>query len=277
MRSTVKIMNNFGELLKKDCQISYEYEDEHLVSTLRCTSLSYSLREEPNSSDFKNKNRWLFSEDDEAGKIKVINFDRVPDMCCCSGTNTCDAFFYDFNGKSRSYLIEFKNCSRDVLHKKYLNLKSDDCILRKITESAVLIENELEFDGKYTSSELVSDTHIIIVYNGKNNMPARCIPFESVKKKRSDGIETPRKPERVSFKKSVEDNVDRIGAEIVKTGFSVCFKDDFPVPGKPDFEKVKGTGKVRNYTLFTNTDFTELVRKDFFADWDWGAYSEFFS
>jgi len=59
-------------------------------------------------------------------------------------------------------------------------------------------------------------------------------------------------------------------------GFSGCIKDDFPIPGKPDFKKEKGTGKVRNYTLFTSRDFIELMSKDFFTDWDWGDYSEFF-
>ena len=78
----VKIMNNFGELLKKDSQISHEYEDEALVSSLRCTSMSYSLKEEQNSSEFKNKNQWLFNEDDEAQSFvfKDINEVEVPEV-----------------------------------------------------------------------------------------------------------------------------------------------------------------------------------------------------
>lgn len=285
MRNMVKIMNNFGELLRKDSQISHEYEDEALVSSLRCTSMSYSLKEEQNSSEFKNKNQWLFNEDDEAGKIKVISFDRVPELCCCSGVHTCDAFFYDYKGKSKSYLIEFKNCQKNTLHNKFLDLKSDDCIIEKIADSGKLIKNELDFDGKYSASELVSNTHIIIVYNGKNDMPTGHISLGKTYTNNKNGNNpgknkdkecNAKRPANLKFTRNDIDFADNIGRKIKELGFSGCIKDDFPIPGKPDFKKEKGTGKVRNYTLFTSRDFIELMSKDFFTDWEWGDYSEFF-
>ena len=71
MRNMVKTMNNFNELLKQDSETVHEYDDERLVSTLRYTSLSHSLREEPNSEDFKNDNQWLFKENDGSGNISL--------------------------------------------------------------------------------------------------------------------------------------------------------------------------------------------------------------
>lgn len=277
MRNMVKTMNNFIELLKKDEEAEHEFADENLVSSLYCTSLSHPLREEPNSPDFKTENQWLFRENDDSGSIKVINFDRIPEMCRCFGVNTCDALFYDFNGNKKSYLIEFKNCSKNVLYKKYLNIKSDDCILKKIQDSKNLICTEINFEGTYNSSELVANTHIMIIYSGKNSMPAKRIPLSGVSRKKSDNNENKRKPANINFKKSVDEVTDRIGKEINKIGFSVCNEDDFPVPGIPDFVKIKGKGSIRNYTLFTDTDFRKVIEKEFFVNWDWGDYSEFFN
>lgn len=265
-------MNNFSELLKNDATSDYEYEDEKLVSTIRYTSLSHSLREEPNSEDFKKDNQWLFNENDESGKIKVINFDRIPEICGCSGVNTCDAFFYDFSGNSKSYLIEFKNCSRDVLQRKYLKTDSDDSILKKVKGSKEIICSKLNFEGKYTSSELISNTHVVIVYNGKKIVPTRNIPLNSILKQKSSR----QKPANVNFRKSEEETTDKTGIEIKKAGFSECCKNDFPVPGKPEFVKNKGKGSVRNYTLFSDTDFREVIEKQFFSNWEWGEYSVFF-
>ena len=64
MRNMVKTMNDFSELLKQDSETVHEYDDERLVSTLRYTSLSHSLREEPNSEDFKNDKYVVISEND---------------------------------------------------------------------------------------------------------------------------------------------------------------------------------------------------------------------
>lgn len=205
MRNMVKTMNDFSELLKQDSETVHEYDDERLVSTLRYTSLSHSLREEPNSEDFKNDNQWLFKENDEFGNIRVINFDRIPEMCNCSGVNTCDAFFYDYNGTSRSYLIEFKNCSRDELQRKYLKTDSSDSILKKVIGSRNILCSELNFEGKYTSSDLISNTHVIIVYNGKKTVPLRKIPLSSISKQKSDG----RRPANVNFRKSYITNLVR--------------------------------------------------------------------
>ena len=272
MRNMVKTMNDFSELLKQDSETVHEYDDERLVSTLRYTSLSHSLREEPNSEDFKNDNQWLFKENDEFGNIRVINFDRIPEMCNCSGVNTCDAFFYDYNGTSRSYLIEFKNCSRDELQRKYLKTDSSDSILKKVIGSRNILCSELNFEGKYTSSDLISNTHVIIVYNGKKTVPSRKIPLSSISKQKSDG----RRPANVNFRKSEEEITDKTGIEIKKAGFSECYKNDFPVPGKPEFVKNKCKGSVRNYTLFSDTDFREVIEEQFFSNWDWGEYSDYF-
>ena len=50
------------------------------------------------------------------------------------------------------------NCRKNKRFKKYYNFSSF-------------------FDGKYTGSNLIANTHIVIVYNGKNNVPSRNIPL----------------------------------------------------------------------------------------------------
>ena len=47
------------------------------------------------------------------------------------------------------------------------------------------------------------------------------------------------------------------------------------MPGEPDFIKSKGAGKTRNYTLFSASDFKELIDKGYFGRWNWGAYATY--
>ena len=267
-------MIEFKELLEQDSQTEHEFPDEKLVSTLRLTSLSHSLREEGNSEEFKDQNNWLFSADDPNGSIPTINFDILKDLCLSDGLKSCDAFFYDFHGNSKSLLLEFKNCNKSELVSKFLN-GSDDGILLKIRDSKNILTAQIKFDGKYSNDDLVSNTHIIIVYGGKNNVVSKSIVPSAVSKYKRSERGKPNKPTALSFNKQKSENNDRFGIKIKDFGFSQCLKEDFPVPGEPDFRKEKSSGKIRNYTLFSSFDFKGLIEKGFFNNWDWGEYAAY--
>lgn len=262
-------------LLKSDCESKFEYADERLISNLYYTSLSHSLREEKNSENFREKNKWLFDSEDIGKSIPTINFDALPKLCSCEDMSSCDAFFYDYSGSKKSLLIEFKNCDKDTLQSKYIELNSDDSIIKKIIASKNLIISKIEFDGKYTGADLVSNTHIIIVYNGKNNMPSKNFSLSHVPKVKKSEKGKSTRATTILFTKSVNEENNRFGLEIKKIGFSHCISTDFPVPGKPDFAKSKGIGKTRNYTLFSAFDLKEMIDKGYFNDWDWGDYATY--
>ncbi len=275
MKNMVNTMIKFCYLLKADYESEFEYADERLISNLYYTSLSYSLREEKNSEVFKEKNKWLFNSEDIDGSISTINFDVLSKLCGCEAMSSCDAFFYDYNGNRKSLLIEFKNCDKATLQNKYFKLTSNDSIMVKIKDSKNLISSQLYFEGKYTGIDLVSNTHIIIVYIGKNNMPSKNISLSYNPKVRRSERGKPTRASSMSFTKSVNEEKDRFGLEIKKIGFSQCTSSDFPVRGEPDFIKSKGIGKIRNYTLFSAFDFKKLIDIGYFNEWDWGDYATY--
>lgn len=275
MKNMVNTMNKFCDLLKDDYESEFEYADERLISNLYYTSLSYSLREEKNSEFFKENNKWLFNSENFGGSIPTVNFDVLPKLCGCEDISSCDAFFYDYSGNRKSLLIEFKNCDRAKLQDKFIKLTSNDSIIVKIKDSKNLIISQLDFDGQYTGTDLVSNTHIIIVYNGKNNVPLKNISLSYNSKVRRSERGKPTRALSMSFTKSVDEEKDRFGLEIKKIGFSQCTSSDFPVPGEPDFIKSKGIGKIRNYTLFSASDFKKLIDTKYFSEWDWGDYATY--
>lgn len=275
MKNMVNTMIKFSDLLKADYEREFEYADERLISNLYYTSLSYSLREEKNSEVFKEKNKWLFNSEDINGRISTINFDVLPKLCGCEAMSSCDAFFYDYNGNRKSLLIEFKNCDKATLQNKYFKSTSNDSIIRKIKDSKNLISSQLYFEGKYTGIDLVLNTHIIIVYGGKNNIPSKNITPSYIPKVKRSEKGKPTRASSMLLTKSVNEENDRFGLEIKKIGFSKCISSDFPVPGEPDFIKSKGIGKTRNYTFYSASDFKQLIDKGYFSGWDWGDYATY--
>lgn len=271
----VNTMIKFSDLLKADYEREFAYADEQLISNLYYTSLSYSLREEKNSEVFKEKNKWLFNSKDIDGSISTINFDVLPKLCGCEAMSSCDAFFYDYSGNRKSLLIEFKNCDKATLQNKYFKSTSNDSIIGKIKDSKNLISSQLYFEGKYTGIDLVLNTHIIIVYGGKNNIPSKNITPSYIPKVKRSEKGKPTRASSMSLTKSINEENDRFGLEIKEIGFSQCTSSDFPVSGEPDFIKSKGIGKIRNYTLFSAFDFKQLIDKEYFSGWDWGDYTTY--
>lgn len=267
------MMIEFKELLERDRKTEHEFPDEKLVSNLRLTSLSHPLREERNSEEFKEQNKWLFSIDDTDGKIPTISFDVLKEYCNIDGKESCDAFFYYFGGEKLSLLIEFKNTSRDKIEKEFLNISHKDCIIDKIKDSSEIITSTLKFEGRHTGIELISNTHIVIVYNGKKNIPTKRVRTPQFGKAEKDKKGKQNKALR-SEKKFLEEN-DRFGKEVTALKFSHCDENYFPIPAKLNSIKTKGIGKIRYYTLFSSHDFTDLVKAGFFSKWDWGEYSSY--
>lgn len=227
------------------------------------------------------QNSWLSNECEKLKDISVINFDILPKLCNCDNLTSCDGMLYDFNAKKFSLLIEFKNCDRKTLD-KYLNITSNDSILTKLKDSKNLIVSKLEFQGKFTGQALIENTHIVVVYNGKNNKPIENTKMGYTPKQKVSHNKNGKQNRAIRLDINTKDKDSKFGLEVKKLGYVSCLENDFPVPAKPQSEKLKGVGKVRNFSIFSAQDFKKLVEFEsqndgciYLQDWDWGEYFEY--
>lgn len=273
-------MNNFKELLEKDIQANFEYPDEKLISNLYYVSLSHSLKQVnamndiSTQSEWISQNNWLSDECEQLKSTPIINFDALPHLCGCDNLSSCDGFFYDYNDKKFSLLVELKNCDRKTLD-KYLSTTSGDSILIKLKHSKNLILSSLEFQGKYSGESLIEHTHVIVVYNGKNTKPVANSKMGYVSKQKVSRGANGKQNRANSLSFIFNDKDSKFGIEVKKLGYVSCCEDNFPVPAKPPVEKLKGVGKVRNFSIFSAQDFKKLVSFNYFQNWDWGNYSKY--
>lgn len=272
------------ELLEKDFG---EYEDEKLISNIYYTSLRTSIREietlkKTNPEEAKilsEKNDWLFNETNKSKQISAINFDLLPKLLNISGASSPDALIINYKDNEFSYLIEFKDCDKRTLLNKYLNLKSADCILKKFKDARKFILKNICIND-ITIDDFVSLTHVIVVYNGKNNLLS---PFSMNKTKKSSPTKNSKGKQtescHVDFTHDASQNYieERLGNEIIELDFALCKEDYFPIPGELKSRKMKPVGKVKNYSIFGKNDFAKIIDEyNFFDNCDWGTYTKFF-
>jgi hypothetical protein len=273
-------MNNFQTLLEKDTQTNFKYPDERLISNLYYVSLSHSFRQIDSLADtftqaeWIAQNSWLSDGCKELETIPIINFDVLPMLCGCDNLTSCDGFMYDFTARKFSLLIEFKNCDRKTLD-KYLSTTSSDSILSKLKDSKRLIVSELKFQGKFTGDTLISNTHVVVVYNGKNNKAIENTPMGYIPKQRVSHNKNGKQNRAVRLSVNTKDRDSKFGIEVKKLGYVSCLENDFPVPAKPPTEKLKGVDKVRPFSIFSAQDFKNLVNSEYFQSWNWGEYSQY--
>lgn len=280
-------MNNFQELLKMDTQTNFEYPDEQLISNLYYVSLSYSLRQINSITDISTKNdwitqnNWLSNECENLKNIPIVNFDKLPKLCNCDNLTSCDGLLYDFNAKKFSLLIEFKNCDRKNLD-KYLDIMSKDSILTKLKDSKNLIVSNLEFQGKFSGELLIKNTHIVVVYNGKNNKPVNNTNLKHILKQQVSHNSKGKQNRAINLNTHTKNKDSKFSLEVKKLGYTSCLENDFSVPAKPQAEKLKGVGKIRYFSIFSAQDFKKLVELKsqnddcvYLQDWDWGEYCEY--
>lgn len=272
------------ELLEKDFG---EYEDEKLISNIYYTSLRTSLREiealkekEPKVAEsLIENNDWLFNETSKSKQISAINFDLLPKLLNISGASSPDALIINYKENEFNYLIEFKDCDKSTLIEKYLNFKSSDCIFKKFKDARKFILKSMCIND-ISVDDFVSLTHVVVVYNGKNNLLSH-FPMKKTKKsssiRNSSGKQM--KMSNVDFAHNTSQNFveESFGDEIIKLNFALCKENYFPIPGELKSRKMKPAGKVKNYSIFGKNDFAKIIDEyNFFDNCDWGTYTKFF-
>lgn len=272
------------ELLEKD---SGEYEDEKLISNIYYTSLRTSIREietlkKRNPEEAKilsEKNDWLFNETKKSKQISAINFDILPGLLNISGASSPDALIINYKENEFHYLIEFKDCDKSTLINKYLSFESSDCILKKFKDARKFILKGMCIND-ISVDDFVSLTHVVVVYNGKNNILSN---FSMKKTKKTSPIRNSKgkqtKPCYVDFTRDARQNYveERFGNEIIELNFALCQENYFPIPGELKSRKMKPVGKVKNYSIFGKNDFAKIIDEyNFFDNCDWGTYTKFF-
>lgn len=257
MNSLNKNMENVLELVKNQNVEKLSFPDEAYFSNMTFASNPFCLRalanmREDEREKKQKENGWICEETD---KIRVLLMDQIVDRID-SNRRSMDAFMYHFHkGDSLNYLIEFKKEDKGALLKK-LDDGSEGSIYEKANDCKLLICNEIIFGGVAEAEELISKTHIVLVYCGKNNVAS---------------FNTPRVPRGKDYRqKKINTITTQFGEKVGNLGYAECSEDEFPVPGMIKAKKEKGKEKVRKYSVFSDTDMAEIIHKGFFDNWDWG-------
>ena len=266
----------------------YKFDDEKLASSLYLTSFSTSQNEiakiretNPAKADSLDEdNDWLFGTIGKSKTIPAIKFDKLPCLCNSIGIQSADALLLDYRKEHLNFLIEFKNCAKKTLEQRYLNPKQSDCILQKFNDAKKLITKKLSFSDYDNGDCFISKTHIISVYNGKNDSLSR-FPQNKIGKSNvsRDNNGKQNRASNVSFTNMNIGNPieERFCEEINKLNFAKCKKEYFPIPGEPKFKRNKAYGKIRDCSFFSAEDFIQLIEEhNFFDEFDYGEYQLYF-
>lgn len=266
----------------------YNFDDEKLASNLYLTSFSTSQNEiakirktNPDEADRRDKdNDWILGEIRKSKNIPAIKFEKLPSLCNSERIQSPDALLLDYREECLNFLIEFKKCSKQTLQQHYLNPKDKDYIFSKFSDAKKMITQKLSVSGYDNGDCFISKTHIIIVYSGKNDVltsfPLSKTSKDSVSK---DDKGKQNRASKVTFTdRNIGNPVEeRFCNEIDKLKFAKCKKEDFPIPGEPKFERIKGYGKIRVCSFFSADDFIKLIEEyKFFDKFDYGEYKSYF-
>lgn len=267
------------DFLEIESHCTPSHEDEVIASNLHYVSFPHSLGiisgvPDKNQRDEMHKqNDWLYSVIPEAPNVHVINFDRIkeyiPDY---RQLKSCDAYFYN-SDLGKCFLIEFKATTKDKLL-KMLDLKTDnaDALIKKVAHSKTILENVC-FNVNGTPDSLVSRTHVVIVYDGKNTEASSLVVRDLLPQKKKH--ESSGKQKRASFqgrpsRKEIDQPTKRFAEYIQQNiGFCSVTKKDFPGSAYPD-------DSPRYASFMTARDFSKAVCT-LFVDWDWGDYFPYFT
>lgn len=281
--STDKI--NVLEKIVEERNCKKEYLDENIFSNLYFSSLSTSLRalngyKLDKRCEEEEKNRWLLSKSAKIKDINVINFDNVT-RCLDNGRASCDIMFYNFSiGEENEYhfLGEVKNIGKQEML-KFIKSETDDGIYKKVKDCVQNIRTCLLFGGLQEGDDIIKNMHLFLVYCGKNTaatfdspkMPGKTHAEKSPKGKQSSATRGYRK---YLYNEKAECEIyDKFTKKMAELGLKPCNESTFPGNALPRVKKLgKGAGKTRQFSLFSASDFGQIVDSGFFDDWDWGKY-----
>lgn len=294
----------FKEYLEQDLAIDHEFADECIISDLYLTSLPMSLRELDSRFDKVQKEGnldrreslqreydrelqkqdWLLHDCDAVRKVKTISLDQLKNYID-RDKRSCDAYFYNPNIKNhkRNLMIEFKNVNKDKIL-EYIKSDNIDGLWCKVADSIALLTDDVEFDG-FTKQELLSNTHLMIVYGEKANTVSTMhmnLGRKSLVQKDRNGrqnkaVRFDRQKNKEYSKKEAKEIQDKFADKLKRKGLATCSEGYFGVPIKdPDVDKSRKESGCW-YTLYSKKDFQKVVGDEgFFDSWDWGMYNEYF-
>ena len=291
---------NVLEHVIKERDESFDFPDEAIFSNVYYTSLFRQLRGRSNVpayeiKNWENGNRWLLNITSKAADIPVIAFDKLKSLLMKqrygvdnNGQKSCDAFFYNFDHQDNEFhfLAELKNTDKKRFIDDFLipgftktptqqvqessNGKKQDSLYKKAKDSIELIRQEFLFGGNQEGDELISNIHLVAVYNGKNTRHTSSgprLPGKGKASKGSDGKQcyATRNTESEPVTKAEYDVYNRFGNQLAELGLKPRNKDTFfPIRVDP---------KINAYfTFFSAQDFGQLIDSGFFDNWKWGRY-----
>lgn len=272
----IKVLDKVREEKEQD----FKYPDEKIFSNLYYVSFSKSLKSldgmkiEEKEKKCK-ENNWLLNESSKVQEVFVLDFDNIT-KALANEKKSCDGLFYNFELQKGQlhYLVEMKNTWKNGKKEILSLLKSedDDGIYYKVRDSVQSILKELEFGGTQEREELVKNMHFFIVYEGKNNVPARTKIKMPSKVKVECGVERKQKRAgRMDYltDKGEEELYEQFGRKILKLGLKECNEDTFPGDALPRARKSeKGKTKIRAFSIFSAKDFANIVENGFFDEWN---------
>ena len=276
---------NVLELVQQENEKGVMYPDEKIISNLYYVSFSYSLRAleglpKEQKEEKEKRNEWLKEKSKFAEKTPVLNFDRIAEQLKDEGRCSCDALFYHTcpGEGERHYLAEFKQADKKMILTLMKNLGKDG-IYSKIHDSVELIKKELEFGGRSEHEDIIAHMHFFMVYAGKNNVAAAnpvtlprkmAVSRDNCGKQKSAG--------RMNFDsgKAANEIYEQFGERLKKLGLEGCEEKTFPGNALPCAKKRKGGGKERSFSIFSASDFAQIIDSGFFASWNWGEYDSYF-
>lgn len=271
---------NLFDFLEAEVGCEPRQKDEIIASNLYYVSLPNSLAivagtaDELKAKEMNKQNEWLQLAIPDAKTVPVLNFDRIKEYLSeCQGLKSCDAFFYESDPAKKCFLIEFKATSKDRLL-KLLDIDTDnsDAIIKKVTHSKVVLR-KVGFTREKTDDDIVSRTHVVVVYDGKNTTATSMVVRNLLPQKRKcigKGKQQRATQQSGTSKKEINQPTKRFADYVEKkVGFCAITKKEFPGSAFPD-------DNPRFATFMTTIDFARAVDA-LLKTWDWGEYTPYFS
>lgn len=267
------------DFLESEAHCTPKQKDEVIASNLYLVSFPNSLGIVEGTVDTEQRNKMLRENDwlklviPDSEEIFVLDFDIIKDhIDDYRGLKSCDAFFYEPN-PAKCFLIEFKATTKDNLI-KMLDLRTDsnEALIKKVAHSKTILERVC-FDREQTCENLVSRTHIVIVYDGKNTAPSSLAVRSLLPQKKrctSNGKQKQASFQGRQSKKEIDQPTKRFADYVQQNlGFCSVTKKEFPGSANPD-------NNPRFTTFMTAHDYSKAVNS-LFRNWNWGDYLPYFT
>ena len=247
--------------------------DEHIFSTLYYVSFSRSLRSLEGISDaslrskYQAQNNWLKEKIPESEYVHIVNLDKLKDKVeACKDLQSCDGFFFTGEFSQPCFLIEFKKVNLDELL-CFLEIRGNnpDQIINKVRHTIELFRN-VSFSAENEMENLIRRTHVMVVYDGKNNVASfgsvlRGQPGKTPVMANEKGRQTRASRQVYGKRTEISGPSAHFARKVQELNFRGVKKSEVPGLAYPDDE-------TRFASIMSVSDFAKVTRSRF-VTWDW--------